>query len=107
MSDIGQYLDKAIAEALPFMVEARRALHAIPELAFEETRTAEYVADILRKLGYTPVCGEVGTSVTALLDSGRPGPYIMLRADMDGLPVSEETVLPFASTHPGCMHAWA
>ena len=105
MSDIGQYLDKAIAEALPFMVEARRALHAIPELAFEETRTAEYVADILRKLGYTPVCGEVGTSVTALLDSGRPGPYIMLRADMDGLPVSEETGLLFASTHPGCMHA--
>ena len=105
MSDIQQYLDKAIAGVLPFMIEARRHLHAIPELSFEETRTAAYVARKLTELGYAPVCGEVGTSVTALLDSGRPGPYIMLRADMDGLPVSEETGLDFASTHTGRMHA--
>ncbi len=87
------------------MIEARRALHAVPELAFQETRTAEYVARSLAGLGYAPVCGEVGTSVTALLDGGRPGPYIMLRADMDGLPVAEETGLSFASRHAGRMHA--
>lgn len=105
MPDISQDLDNIIAEALPFMVEARRHLHVIPELAFAERRTAEYVARTLAELGYAPVCGEVGTSVTALLDSGRPGPYIMLRADMDGLPVAEETGLPFASKHSGHMHA--
>ena len=105
MADVLQNLDKIIADVLPFMIEARRQLHAMPELAFEETRTAEYVTSTLSDLGYAPCCGEVGTSVTALLDSGRPGPYIMLRADMDGLPVTEETGLGFASRHSGRMHA--
>lgn len=105
MSNILQCLNRTISEILPYMTEARRRLHSIPELAFQETRTAEYAAGQLAGMGYAPVCGEVGTSVTAVLDTGRPGPYIMLRADMDGLPVAEETGLPFASTHTGRMHA--
>lgn len=105
MPHILQSLDRIISQNLPFMVEARRHLHGIPELAFEEKRTAAYVAETLASLGFSPVCGEVGTSVTTLLDSGRPGPYIMLRADMDALPVTEESGLAFASTYAGRMHA--
>ncbi len=94
-----------IGAALPFMITARRYLHSIPELGFAEEKTSEYVARTLAELGLNPVRGQAGTSVTAILDSGKPGPYIMLRADMDALPVSEDTGLPFASTHAGCMHA--
>ncbi len=105
MPHILQSLNSVILQNLPFMVEVREYLHSIPEVAFQEKRTSEYVAATLADLGFKPVCGEVGTSVTALLDSGRPGPYIMLRADMDALPVTEETGLVFASGHPGRMHA--
>ena len=105
MPHVLQCLNRTISELLPYMTEARRHLHGIPELAFQEARTADYVAAQLAEMGYAPVRGQVGTSVTAVLDTGRPGPYIMLRADMDGLPVAEETGLPFASAHPGRMHA--
>lgn len=87
------------------MIAHRRALHQIPELGFQETKTQHYIIVQLESLGLTPV--EVtGTGLVAVLNGAAgPGPCIGLRADMDGLPIQEETDLPFASQHNGTMHA--
>lgn len=90
-------LDAAAARALPDVVSWRRDLHAHPELAFHERRTAELVAAELTRLGYDVSRGIAETGVIGLLRTGRPGPVVALRADMDGLPVTEDTGLPFAS----------
>lgn len=77
-----------------------RDLHAHPELGFRETRTAGIVAEQLTALGYRVTTGVGGTGVVGLLGNGA-GPIVLLRADMDGLPVAEETGLPYASTDTG------
>lgn len=76
----------------------RRDLHQHPELGNQETRTAAKVAEHLRSLGLEVRTGIGPTGVSAVLRGGRPGPRIALRADMDALPVTEDTGLPFAST---------
>lgn len=86
------------------MTEWRRDLHAHPELAYKETRTARIVASALRSFGLEVHEGVAVTGVVGVLDFGE-GPSIGLRADMDALPITEETGLPYASTYPGCMHA--
>ncbi|MCD9027847.1 amidohydrolase [Luteimonas sp. BDR2-5] len=80
------------------VVDWRRDIHQHPELGNRETRTAAKVAEHLRSLGLEPETGIAHTGVTAVLKGGRPGPRIALRADMDALPVTEQTGLPFAST---------
>jgi amidohydrolase len=97
----------ALAQSVePHVIAARRHLHRYPELSFEEAETAAYVAARLREWGYTPRTGVAGMhGVTAWIEGGRPGPAIALRADMDALPIQEETGLPFASERPGVMHA--
>ena len=75
----------------------RRDIHEHPELGNQETRTAALVADHLRKLGLEVQTGVGRTGVVALLKGGKPGPVVALRADMDGLPVTEAAGLPFAS----------
>jgi amidohydrolase len=75
-------------------------LHAHPELSGEETRTAAEVAERLRSAGYEVTAGVGGTGVVGLLRNG-DGPTVMLRADMDALPVREATGLPYASTATG------
>jgi len=79
------------------VVAWRRDLHQHPELGNRETRTAALVAGHLRALGLEPRMGIATTGVTAVLKGARPGPRIALRADMDALPVTERTGLPFAS----------
>src|SRR6185437_1174437 len=74
-----------------------RDLHAHPELSFAEHRTAGIVAERLRALGYEVTAGVGGTGVVGVLSHGT-GPTVLLRADMDGLPVLEQTGLPYAST---------
>jgi amidohydrolase len=87
------------------LVAIRRELHAHPELAFEETRTAGFVAERLRELGLR-VRENVGrTGVVADLGHAGVGPNIILRAEMDGLPVEEAEGSPFRSTRSGVMHA--
>ena len=94
------------AEALqPRLVALRRDIHAHPELAFEEVRTAGIVAAELARLGITHRTGVGRTGVLGWIEGGRPGPTLAIRADMDALPIAEETGLPFASTAPGKMHA--
>jgi amidohydrolase len=83
----------------------RRHLHAHPELSGHERETAAFVAEQLRRLGYEPVTGVGGTNGLTAELAGPPGPCVALRADMDALPITEETGLPFASTRPGAMHA--
>ncbi len=95
--------DAAIAAAAdriePDVVAWRRDLHRNPELGNREVRTSRIVADHLRSLGFDAVREKVAhTGVVGVLKGGKPGPVVALRADMDGLPVVEETDLPFKST---------
>jgi amidohydrolase len=83
----------------------RRDFHAHPELGFHEVRTSGIVAQELNKLGLEFNAGIAGTGVVALLEGAKPGPVILVRADMDALPIVEETGAEYASQNPGVMHA--
>ena len=83
----------------------RQHLHQHPELAFQEHATASYVADILKPLGYSVSTGIAGTGIVASRRAGDSSASLGLRADMDALPIHEETGLPYASRHEGRMHA--
>ena len=87
------------------VINTRRDLHRIPEVAYTEAKTSAYVADYLKQEGLAVTTGIARYGVVGLLDTGRPGPCLLIRADMDALPITEETGLPFASQHPGVMHA--
>lgn len=89
----------------PALIALRRDLHAHPELAFEERRTAGLVAAELGRLGIPHRTGVGRTGVLGMIEGGLPGPTLAIRADMDALPIQEETGLPFASAVPGKMHA--
>ncbi|MBY5970629.1 M20 family metallopeptidase [Halomonas denitrificans] len=86
-------------------VALRQDLHRHPELKFEEHRTAAIVASRLKELGYTVTENIAGTGVLAELDTGRIGPVIAFRADMDALPIQEANTFDHGSRHPGLMHA--
>jgi amidohydrolase len=86
-------------------VAVRRDLHAHPELGFAEHRTAGIVAERLAALGLDVHTGIGGTGVVGLLAGRQPGPTIMLRADMDALPMPEENDVPYVSQNAGVTHA--
>lgn len=95
--------DEATSQRL---VTHRRELHAIPELAFKENETADYVVERLEQLSVDRLeTGVGGTGIVADIKGGRPGRAVMVRADMDGLPIAEAGDLPFRSTRRGVMHA--
>ncbi len=107
-------IDTAVARHAEEAVRLRRHIHQHPELGNREFETAALVAERLRALGYDRVETDVAhTGVVAVLEGGRPGPVVAVRADMDALPVTERTELPFASTvrteylgqEVGVMHA--
>lgn len=104
-SDRGPALLEAARAALPEMVAVRRALHRRPEIGLELPATQRAVAGRLKDLGLDPMLGRSVGSVTAIIEGDRPGPTILLRADMDALPLQEDTGLDFASEVPGAMHA--
>jgi amidohydrolase len=87
------------------LVELRRGFHADPELGFKEYRTSQRVARYLRDCGIEVQTGIAGTGVVGLIHGDAPGKTVMLRSDMDALPITEETGLPFASENEGVMHA--
>ncbi|MBL4838796.1 MAG: M20/M25/M40 family metallo-hydrolase [Kordiimonadaceae bacterium] len=93
-----------IAAIFQKYIAVRRDLHAHPELAFKEQRTAKIVEDHLRTLGMEVYTGLAGTGVVGVLDFG-PGPFIGIRADMDALPITEQTGVPYTSETTGVMHA--
>lgn len=90
-------VDQETAKLTPALTEIRHHIHQNPELSNREERTAALVADYLRKLGLEVQTGIARTGVVAILKGGKPGPVIAVRADMDALPVTEQTSLPFAS----------
>jgi amidohydrolase len=83
----------------------RRDFHRHPELGFKEVRTSGIVAKELTGLGLEVHTGVGGTGVVALIEGSRPGPVVLVRADMDALPISEQTGAEYASQNPGVMHA--
>ncbi len=83
----------------------RRDFHRFPELGFQEVRTAGIVASELRKLDLEVTTGVGKTGVIASIEGARPGPVVMLRFDMDALPIQEATGAVYASENPGVMHA--
>lgn len=89
----------------PHLIEIRRDIHAHPELGFEEVRTAGVVARELARMGIPHQTGIGKTGVVGVIEGGRPGPVLAIRADMDALPIQEASGLPFASEIPGLMHA--
>ena len=88
-----------------WLVEIRRDLHEHPEIGMQETRTAGKVAEILEGLGLSVKTGVGITGVVGMLEGASEGRTIAIRADMDALPIEEETGLPFASKNQGAMHA--
>ncbi len=98
-------LQTAAREMKAQLVAWRRDLHMYPELGYEEERTAGIVAAHLERLGYRVQRGVAKTGVIGLLEGASPGPVVMLRFDMDALPVDEETGAEYASRVPGKMHA--
>ena len=95
-----------IADFTPDMTAWRRHLHTIPELMFECHQTAAFVAERLREFGITEIHEGIAiTGVVAIIEGQGDGPTIGLRADMDALPMQEETGLPYASMVDGMMHA--
>ncbi|MBA3835514.1 MAG: amidohydrolase, partial [Sphingomonas sp.] len=91
---------QGVAADMPQLMEVYRDLHANPELSMQEVRSAAKLAAEARKLGFQVTEGVGKTGVVAVLKNG-PGPVLMLRADMDGLPVKEQTGLAFASKATG------
>jgi hippurate hydrolase len=86
------------------LIAFRRDLHTHPELGFEEHRTAAHIAEALRELGLEVHTGIGGTGVVGVLQAGSSDRSIGLRADMDALPIHEQTDLPYASKNPGIFH---
>lgn len=100
--DLRQQITDAADATEPAVIAWRRQIHSNPELSNEEHQTAALVAEHLRSLNFDKVeTGIAGTGVVGTLIGGKPGPVVALRADMDALPVVEQTGLPFASTKKG------
>jgi amidohydrolase len=99
--DAGSLAAAAFADA----VEWRRHLHRRPERSFQEHETSRFVEETLASFGGLELSRPTPTSVLARLLTGRPGPVLALRADIDALPIVEESGVPFASENDGVMHA--
>ncbi len=96
----------SLAKSLePAMIERRRDFHRHPELGFQEVRTAGIVANELNQLGLEVRTGVGRAGVVALLEGDQPGPIILLRFDMDALPITEANATDYVSQTPGVMHA--
>jgi len=91
--------------AVDALIAVRRDLHMHPEIGFEEVRTAGIVAAQLRAIGLEPRTGVGRTGVLARVQGGKPGRTVLLRADMDALPIQEDNDVPYRSRTPGRMHA--
>lgn len=103
--DFQAYFKEKAREYHPEAVKIRRYLHTIPEPCFQEKKTAAFIADYLEKCGLEVQTGIAGTGVKAVLKGNRPTPVVGIRSDMDALPITEQTGLPFESKNKGTMHA--
>ena len=99
-ADVGAFLD----EQLPSIAETYRWFHRHPELSLEESGTARHFAELIRDVGFDVTTDVGGHGVVGVLENGE-GPTVMVRCDLDALPVTEATPLPFPSSNDGVMHA--
>lgn len=104
-NEIGSHVEEAANAIEARLIGIRRDIHAHPETGFDVVRTAALVADNLQSAGIAHECGIGRTGVVATIETGRPGPTLLLRADMDALPIQEQTGLDYASRIDGKMHA--
>ena len=98
-------IKEKVNEITPQVVTWRRHFHTYPEISGEEKETSLYIQEELKKLGIPFETGFFGTAVLGTIKGDQPGKTVALRADMDALPVTEQTGLPFASKNKGKMHA--
>lgn len=101
----GSALLEAARKIAPSIVADRREIHKHPELAYREERTAALVAQRLRELGIDIKTGVAGTGIVGLIEGARPGKTVLLRADMDALPIQESSEAEYCSQNAGIMHA--
>ncbi|TPG88840.1 amidohydrolase [Brevibacillus laterosporus] len=94
-----------LEQLFPELVDFRRDLHMYPELSFQEVKTPEKIAEYLRKLGLEVKTGVGGNGVLGILEGGKPGKTVALRADFDALPIQDEKEVAYKSCVPGVMHA--
>ncbi len=95
-----------LAEKLqPQLVKDRRHLHRHPEVSFEETNTMDYICNRLEVMGISYQRGDGKTGIVAQIDSGKPGKCLLIRADIDALPIEETRESEYKSQNPGVMHA--
>jgi amidohydrolase len=102
---IGQRIRNISKQIFPGLVKLRRELHQYPEIAFDEYHTSERIAKELKKIGLDFKKGLAKTGVVGLLNARKKGRTVALRADMDALPIEEQTKLPYRSKNKGMMHA--
>ncbi|MCP3989027.1 MAG: amidohydrolase [Actinomycetia bacterium] len=105
LTSIGPDLLEASKDLQDATIELRRAIHAEPEIGLQLPVTQAAVIEALTGLGLDVKLGESTTSVVADLDSGKPGPTVLLRGDMDALPLTEDYVSDYKSRRPDAMHA--
>ncbi len=98
-------IEHTYEEWLGKMIEWRRHLHQHPELSFQESETSKFIAEHLGSFGLEVITNVGGHGVIGILRSGRTGPVVMLRADMDALPIQDEKSVPYKSQVDGVMHA--
>jgi amidohydrolase len=101
---MNNFLEQA-EELFPYTQSLRRDFHMHPELGFREVRTGGIVAKELEALGIEVTKGVGKTGVVGMLEGAKPGPTLLLRFDMDALPITEDTGAEYSSTNPGVMHA--
>ncbi|MDE4618130.1 M20 metallopeptidase family protein [Sinorhizobium meliloti] len=105
VNDLASLLAAIVDENEARFIDIRRRIHEYPEIAFEEVRTAALVAETLASLGIEHQTGVGRTGVVGHIRGKRPGPTLLIRADMDALPMQEETGLAYASKIANRMHA--
>ena len=98
-------IEDILSSHLPELTAIRQDIHAHPEMLFQEERTAAIVAGELQRLGFQVATGIAKTGVVGTISNGSSSRTIGIRADMDALPIAEQTNLPYASKYPGKMHA--
>ena len=99
------YINNLVKENMDEVIKWRRHIHQHPELSFEEFDTADFIVSKLTEMGYEVKTHIGGTGVMATFNTGKEGPVIAFRADIDALPILEESGLPFESEKAGVMHA--
>jgi len=112
-SPFAKEVDQHAKDVEQTIIELRRFFHEFPELSNREVNTAQRIAEVMKQMGFKVDTGIAKTGVVAVLDTGKPGPTVGLRADIDGLPVTERTPVKFASKQKttflgeevGIMHA--